>query len=92
MCQLLLDNKCDPNQMNNKAQSPLMIALESGNFLLVDYLINKAKVEINADISHDGKTLLHYFAIKCDEYDLIQTLIKLVICFVFLLIISSFYF
>jgi len=92
MCQLLLDNKCDPNQMNNKAQSPLMIALESGNFLLVDYLINKAKVEINADISHDGKTLLHYFAIKCDEYDLIQTLIKLVIFFCFLLIISSFYF
>ena len=45
---------------------------------LVDYLINKAKVEINADISHDGKTLLHYFAIKCDEYDLIQTLVKLV--------------
>jgi ankyrin repeat protein len=78
MCQILFDNKCDPNQMNNKAQSPLMIALESGNYILVDYLINKAKVEINADISHDGKTLLHYFAIKCDEYDLIQTLIKLV--------------
>ena len=27
------------------------------------------------------KHLLHYFAIKCDEYDLIQTLIKLVIYF-----------
>jgi len=63
--------------MNNKAQSPLMIALESGNYILVDYLINQANVEINADISHDGKTLLHYFAIQCDEYDLIQTLIKL---------------
>jgi hypothetical protein len=78
MAQILLENKCDPNQMNNKAQSPLMIALESGNFILVDYLINKAKIEINPDISHDGKTLLHYFAIKCDEYDLIQTLLKLV--------------
>ncbi len=64
--------------MNNKAQSPLMIALESSNYILVDYLINKAKIEINADISHDGKTLLHYFAIKSDEYDLIQKLIKLV--------------
>jgi len=72
--QILFDNKCDPNQMNNKAQSPLMIALESGNYILVDYLINKAKVEINPDISHDGKTLLHYFAIKCDEYDLIHNL------------------
>ena len=63
--------------MNNKAQSSLMLALESGNYILVDYLINKAKVEINPDTSHDGKTLLHYFAIKCDEYDLIQTLINL---------------
>ena len=57
----LFDNKCDPNQMNNKAQSPLMIALESGNYILVDYLINKAKVEINADISHDGKTFITLF-------------------------------
>lgn len=64
--------------MNNRIQSPLMLALESGNYILVDYLINKAKVDITADISHDGKCLLHYFAIKCTEYDLIQTLIKLV--------------
>ncbi|CAF1193546.1 unnamed protein product [Rotaria sordida] len=77
MAQILLDHKCDPNKMNNKVQSPLMIALESGNFILVDYLINIAKIEINADISHDGKTLLHYFAIQCNEYDLIQKLIKL---------------
>ncbi|CAF1343422.1 unnamed protein product [Rotaria magnacalcarata] len=77
MAEILLNNKCDPNKMNNKAQSPLMIALESGNFILVDYLINMAKVEINADTSHDGKTLLHYFAIQCDEYDLVQALTKL---------------
>ena len=83
MAQILFDNKCDPNRMNNKAQSPLMIALQCGNFILVDYLINIAQIEINPDISHDGKTLLHYFAIKCDEYDLIQTLIKLVILFCF---------
>jgi ankyrin repeat protein len=79
MAQILFNNKCEPNKLNNKTQSPLMIALETGNFHLVDYLINEAKIEINPDISHDGKTLLHYFAIKCDEYDLIQTLIKLVI-------------
>jgi ankyrin repeat protein len=77
IAQILFDNKCDPTKMNNKAQSPLMLALESGNFILVDYLINNAKVEINLDTSRDGKNLLHYFAIKCDEYDLIQTLIKL---------------
>jgi len=64
--------------MNNKTQSPLMIALETGNFIFVDYLINKAKIDINSDISHDGKTLLHYFASKCDQYDLIQALLKLV--------------
>ncbi|CAF4984987.1 unnamed protein product, partial [Rotaria socialis] len=77
MAEILLNNKCDPNKMNNQAQSPLMIALESGNFILVDYLINMARVEINADTSHDGKTLLHYFAIQCDEYDLVQALTKL---------------
>lgn len=64
--------------MNNRIQSPLMLALEAGNYILVDYLINKAKVEITADISRDGKTLLHYFAIQCTQYDLIQALIKLV--------------
>ena len=64
--------------MNNRIQSPLMLALESGNYILVDYLINQAKVDITADISHDGKCLLHYFAIQCTEYDLVQTLIKLV--------------
>ena len=73
-----MDNNCDPNQMNNRIQSPLMLALEAGNYILVDYLIDKAKVEITADISHDGKTLLHYFAIQCAQYDLIQALIKLV--------------
>ncbi|CAF4358739.1 unnamed protein product, partial [Rotaria sp. Silwood2] len=77
MAQILLDHKCEPNKMNNKAQTPLMVALESGNFILVDYLINIAKIEINADISHDGKTLLHYFTIQCSKYDLIQTLIKI---------------
>ena len=78
MAQILLDHKCDPNQMNRKAQTPLMLALESGNFIFVDYLINIAKIDINADTSQDGKTLLHYFAIKSDEYNLVQTLIKLV--------------
>lgn len=78
MAQILFDHKCDPNKMNNKAQSPLMIALESGNLILVDYLINVAKVEITADTSHDGKTLLHYFAMQCDEYDLVKTLSKIV--------------
>jgi ankyrin repeat protein len=83
MAQILLENKCDPNKMNSKAQSPLMIALETGNFILVDYLINNAKIHISSDISLDGKTLLHYFAMKCEEYDLIQALLKLVGYFLF---------
>jgi ankyrin repeat protein len=78
MAKILLENHCNPNQLNNKTQSPLMIALETGNLILVDYLINQAKIEINSDISHNGKTLLHYFANQCDQYDLIQTLLKLV--------------
>jgi len=82
MAQILLDNNCNPNQMNNKAQSPLMIALETENFILVDYLINKAKININSDVSDDGKTLLHYFANKCDQHDLIQALFKFV-CYLF---------
>jgi hypothetical protein len=55
-----------------------MIALETGNLVLVDYLINKAKLQINPDISHNGKTLLHYFANQCDQYDLVDALFKLV--------------
>ena len=78
MVKILLENNCDPNQMNSKAQSPLMIALETGNYILVDYLINQTKTQITADISHDGKTLLHYFANKSDQGDLIQALLKLV--------------
>ena len=78
MAKILLEHGCNPNQMNNKSQTPLIIALETGNFILVDYLINKAKIEIKSDISQDGKTLLHYFANKCDQYDLIQALLKLV--------------
>ncbi|CAF3484731.1 unnamed protein product [Rotaria sordida] len=77
MAKILLSNKCDPNKMNNKAQTPLMLALEAGNFILVDYLIDNGKIDINSDISHDGKTLLHYFAKKCHKYDLIQSLLKL---------------
>ncbi|CAF0863254.1 unnamed protein product [Adineta ricciae] len=77
MAQLLYDHKCDVNKMNNKAQTPLMVALEGGNFLLVEYFINQARIDINCDVSHDGKTLLHYFANACDKYDLVQTLMKL---------------
>ena len=55
-----------------------MIALQAGNFILVDYLIERAKVSITADISFDGRTLLHYFAQKCERLDLIQILLRLV--------------
>ncbi len=95
MAKILLENNCNPNQMNNKAQSPLMIALETGNFILVDYLINKVKININSDMSHDGKTLLHYFANKCDQYDLTEALLKLVcrvIFFVNFLLKSLFFY
>ncbi|CAF3795485.1 unnamed protein product [Adineta steineri] len=77
ICEILYEHNCDPNKMNNKSQSPLMIALQMGNFILVDYLVDKAKVNINSDISHDGKTLVHYFAQKCEKYNLIQILLKL---------------
>ncbi|UJR15954.1 hypothetical protein I4U23_002874 [Adineta vaga] len=56
MAQILFDHKCEPNKMNNKAQTPLMIALQAGNFHLVDFLINHVKVDINPDISQDAST------------------------------------
>ncbi|CAF1971897.1 unnamed protein product [Rotaria magnacalcarata] len=77
MAQILLDHNCNPLQMDNKAQTSLMLALESKNFILVDFFINEAKLELNSDVSRDGKTLLHYFAINCDNDKLIQTLISL---------------
>ena len=85
MAKILLTNKCDPNKKNNKAQTPLMIALQIGNFIIVDYLIENARIDVNSDISHNGKTLLHYFAEKCHRYDLIQALFKLVSYFHFLI-------
>ncbi|CAF4827670.1 unnamed protein product [Rotaria sp. Silwood2] len=54
-----------------------MLAVESRNFILVDFFINEAKLELNSDVSYDGKTLLHYFSINCDNDKLIQTLIIL---------------
>ncbi|CAF0960955.1 unnamed protein product [Adineta ricciae] len=77
VAQILLDHNCEPDKLNSKLQSPLMIALETGNFILVNYLIDKAKVSINADTSYNGKTLLHYFAQKCARFDLMQVLLKL---------------
>ena len=53
MGQILLDHNCNPYQMDNKAQTPLMLALVSKNFILVDFLINQAKLELNCDVSHD---------------------------------------
>lgn len=77
MAEILLDHQCNPLQMDNRAQTPLMVALESGNFILVDYLINQGKAEVNADVSHDGKTLLHYFALQCVDEELLDLLFAL---------------
>ena len=77
MAEILLDHQCNPLQMDNRAQTPLMIALECGNFILVDYLINQGKAEVNAEVSHDGKTLLHYFALQCIEEELLDLLFAL---------------
>ncbi|CAF2691907.1 unnamed protein product [Rotaria sp. Silwood2] len=77
IAKILLEHQCNPLQMDNKAQTSLMLALEFGNFILVDFLINQAKVNLNLDVSHDGKTLLHYFAMNSGNDNLIQTLISL---------------
>ncbi|CAF1392531.1 unnamed protein product, partial [Rotaria sordida] len=34
-------------------------------------------LELNSDINHDGKTILHFFAMNCDHNQLVQTLISL---------------
>ncbi|CAF3833248.1 unnamed protein product [Rotaria sordida] len=77
MAQILLDHHCNPTQMNNKAQTPLMLALESKNFYIVNFLINQAKLEITLDINRDGKTLLHYFAMNSEDEKFVETLLNL---------------
>jgi ankyrin repeat protein len=77
MAQLLFDYQCNPLQRDNKAQTPLMLALQSKNSLLVNFLIHQAKLPIDLDVNHDGKTLLHYFAMHCDSEQLIRTLLIL---------------
>lgn len=77
MAQILLDYHCNPSQMNNKAQTPLMLGLESKNFDVVDFLINRAKVEVTLDISRNAKTLLHYFAMNSDDERFVQILLNL---------------
>ena len=76
MAQILLDQNCNPIQMDNKAQTPLINALQTKNYILVDFFINHVQMEFNADVCHDGKTLLHYFAIDCDNDQLTQMLIR----------------
>jgi ankyrin repeat protein len=78
IAQILLDNHCEPNQLNGKAQSPLMIALENGNSFLVDIFMHQANVSITADISDDGKTVLHYFAMNSDQYELTEAFVQMV--------------
>ncbi|CAF1511623.1 unnamed protein product [Rotaria sp. Silwood1] len=77
MAQILLDHHCSPTQMNNKAQTPLMLALESKNVFMVDFFINQAKVELTLDINGDGKTFLHYFAMNSDDEKLVEILLNL---------------
>lgn len=55
-----------------------MIALENGNSFLVDVFIHQAKVSITADISDDGKTVLHYFAMNSDQYELTEAFVQMV--------------
>ncbi|CAF5142081.1 unnamed protein product, partial [Rotaria magnacalcarata] len=77
MAEILLEHGCSPTQMDNKAQTPLALALESNNFIIVDFLINEAKVALTLDISCDGKTLLHYFAMNSENPALTDILAKI---------------
>ncbi|CAF1574984.1 unnamed protein product [Rotaria sp. Silwood1] len=79
MAQILLDHHCNPTQMNNKAQTPLMLALESKNVFMVNFLINQAKVELTLDRNSDGKTFLHYFAMNSDDEKLVEILLNLLV-------------
>jgi ankyrin repeat protein len=77
MAKILLDHRCEPKQLNSKAQTPLMLALESDNFILVDYLLTELRQDVTAEVSNDGKTLLHYFALKCRQSALVRILLGL---------------
>ncbi|CAF4208377.1 unnamed protein product [Rotaria sp. Silwood2] len=77
MAQILLDHHCNPTQMNNKAQTPLMLAFESKNIFMIEFFINQAKVELTLDINSDGKTFLHHFAMNSDDDKLVKILLNL---------------
>ena len=55
-----------------------MIALENGNSLLVDALIKQVEVSITGDVSDDGKTVLHYFAMNSDQHELTEAFTEMV--------------
>lgn len=78
IAEILFDHGCDPNQMNSKGQSPMIVALENSNSFLVNFFISHAKIKITADISFDGKTLLHYFAANADQNELVEPFLQLV--------------
>ncbi|UJR19473.1 hypothetical protein I4U23_022604 [Adineta vaga] len=77
MAQILLDHQCNPFQLDNKAETPLMLAVKSKNYILLDFFLNQVKPELNSDVDYDGKTFLHYFAMNCDDYRLIQIFLSL---------------
>ncbi|CAF3979132.1 unnamed protein product [Rotaria sp. Silwood1] len=77
MAKILLEHGCSPTQMDNKAQTPLALALGSSNLFIVDFLINEAKVSITLDISREGKMLLHYFAMNSENLALTNILAKI---------------
>ena len=76
LAEILFEQKCNPTQMDNKAQTPLINALQSENYLLIEYFLNQIHIEFNTDICHDGKTFLHFFAIECANVELTQMLIN----------------
>lgn len=68
-----LDNGADPNLVNSKKQTPLMISAGNGRVSIVNTLIQH-----NADLNIsdiDGKTALHYCCLY-NKYEIAKILIQ----------------
>ena len=56
---LLKDPKVNINQLNEKKETPLMVAIRQGNKAMVEDILNHPKVNVNLK-SHGGETAIHY--------------------------------
>lgn len=80
LAKILLEHNCQPFQMNNKAQTPFILAIQSKNALLIEFFLKQKTLhhhQLTIDIDYQGRNFLHYFALNCDDELLVELLFRL---------------